>query len=203
MDAEDFVEIGARPVHLGHVEVVNHDGQGKLTEVIPVQFDLLDSFAEFPDLGFLGIVEEHVLGGRVVETDLTRERALGVVKMAALRLDHAAHLAGIFLFPFRHDVIIRFHFEQPFEDERETLGGRFFERQNLDVVIVYREMSAMALDGRFGKVVIEEGVVLEFGEFEFVRVEFSGLLRTRKASCLSSILTVRKSLTWRMKLRVF
>src|SRR5580704_7127425 len=55
VDAEHFVEIGARSVHLGHFEVVNHDGQGKLTEVISVQLDLLDSFAQFPDLGFLGI----------------------------------------------------------------------------------------------------------------------------------------------------
>ena len=32
--AEDFVEIGARPFHLGHVQVVNHDGERELTKVI-------------------------------------------------------------------------------------------------------------------------------------------------------------------------
>ena len=52
VDAEHFVEVGARPIHLGQVEVVNNDGQRKLTEVIPVQLNLLDAFAEFPDLGF-------------------------------------------------------------------------------------------------------------------------------------------------------
>ena len=36
MDAENFIEVGACPVHLGHVEVVNHDGQRELTKVIPV-----------------------------------------------------------------------------------------------------------------------------------------------------------------------
>ena len=64
VDAEDFIEVGARPVHLGHVEVVNHDGERKLAEVIPVQLDLLDAFAQFPDLGFLGIVEQHILRGQ-------------------------------------------------------------------------------------------------------------------------------------------
>src|SRR5271157_183372 len=37
-------------------------------------------------------------------------------------------------------------------------------------------MSAVALNGGFGQVVIEEGVVLEFGEFELVGVEVEGFL---------------------------
>src|SRR6266851_9278321 len=53
MDAEDFIEVGACPVYFGHVQVVNHDSEGKLAKVIPVQLDLFDAFAEFPDLGFL------------------------------------------------------------------------------------------------------------------------------------------------------
>ena len=171
VDAEYLIEFGACPVHLGHVEVVNHDGQGKLAKVIPVQLDLLDAFTEFPDLGFLGIVEEHVLCGSVVETDLAEERTLGVVKVAALGLDDPAHLAGIFFFPFRDDVIVGFDFEQAFEDERKALGGRFLEGQNLDVVIVHAQMPAMTFERRFGEVVIEKGVVLEFGEFEFVGME--------------------------------
>ena len=169
MDAEDFVEVGARTVHLGHIQVINHDGQGKLAKVIPVQLDFLDAFAEFPDLGFLGIVEKYVLCRSVVETDLAREGTLGVVKVAALGLDDAAHLAGILFFPFGDDVIVRFDFEQSFEDERKALRGGFFECQNLDVVIVHAQMPAMAFDGRFGKVVIEEGVVLEFGGIELYR----------------------------------
>ena len=64
VDAEDFVEVGARPVHLRHVEVVDHNGERKLSEVVAVQLDLLDAFAEFPNLGFLGVVEKHVLGGQ-------------------------------------------------------------------------------------------------------------------------------------------
>src|SRR5258708_32610115 len=91
--------------------------------------------------------------------------------MTALGLDDPAHLAGIFLFPFRDDVIVRFHFKQSFEDKGEALGGRLLERQNLDVVVVHSQMPAMAFHGRFGKVVVEEGVVLEFGEFEFVGIE--------------------------------
>ena len=95
----------------------------------------------------VGIVEEHVLRRSVVEADLTGERALGVVEMAALGLNDPAHLAGIFLFPLGHHVIVRFHFEQPFKDEWKALRGRFFERQDLDVVIVDAEVAAVALTG--------------------------------------------------------
>src|SRR5580658_2393101 len=46
VDAENFVEVGARPVHFGQVEVVNNNGQRKVAKVIPVQLNLLDPFAE-------------------------------------------------------------------------------------------------------------------------------------------------------------
>ena len=171
VDAEDLIEVGACAVHLGQIEVVNHDGQRKVAEVVPVQLDFLDAFAEFPDLGFLRIVEEHVLRGRVVQVDLAHERALGVVKVAALGLDGPARLAGVFFFPLRHDVIVGFDFEQALEDERKALGGRLLERQNLDVVIVHPQMPAVAFDGGFGEVVVEEGVVFQFGEFELGGME--------------------------------
>ena len=92
MDAEHFVEFGARPVHLSRVEVVNHDGKRKLAEVVAVQLDFLDAFTEFPDLGFLGIIEEHVLRRSVVEVDLAGEGSFGVVEMAAFGLDDAGIL---------------------------------------------------------------------------------------------------------------
>src|SRR5579859_2144749 len=149
-----------------------------------MQLDLRNAFPEFPDLGFLGIIEEHVLCGSVVETDLTGERPLGVVKMAALSLDDPAHLAGIFFFPFRHHVIIRFDFEQAFENERKALGGGFLEGQNLDVVIVHAQMPAMTFDGRFGKVVVEKGVVFEFGEIEFCGMEVEGSLQNAEGLLL-------------------
>jgi hypothetical protein len=72
-----------------------------------MKLDLFDAPAEFTNLGFLGIVQEQVLRLRVVQIDLAHEGALGVVKMAALRLDRAARFAGIFLLPFRNDVIVR------------------------------------------------------------------------------------------------
>ena len=93
------------------------------------------------------------------------------MKVAALGLDDPAHLAGIFFFPLRDDVIVRLHFEQSFEDERKALGRRLFERQDLDVVVVDAQMPAMAFEVRFGKVVVEKGVVLEFGEIELVGME--------------------------------
>ena len=164
MDAEHLVKIRARAVHFGQVQVIDDDGQGKLAKVIPVQLDFLDPFAEFADLRFLGIVEEHVLCWRIVQIDLAGERPLGVVKVAALGLNDPAHLAGIFLFPLGHDVIVRFHFEQPFKDEWKALRGRFFERQDFDVVVVDAEMAAVAFERGFREVVVEKGVVLELGE---------------------------------------
>ena len=85
-------------------------------------------------------------------------------------------LAGIFLFPFGDDVIVGFNFEQALEDEREALGGRFLERQNLDVVIVQPQMPAVAFEMRLAEVVVEESVVFELGEFELVRGEVERLL---------------------------
>ena len=109
-----------------------------------------------------------------IHADLACERTLGVVKMAALGLDDPAHLAGIFLLPFRYDVVVRLDFEQSFEDERKALGGGFLERQNLDVIVVHAQMPAMAFDGRFGQVVVEERVMFQFGEIELVGMEVKG-----------------------------
>src|SRR5271156_6931496 len=100
--------------------------------------------------------------------------------MTALGLDDPAHLARIFFFPFRDDVKVRFHFKQAFEDERKALGGRLLERQNLDVVVGHAEMPAMAFNRRFGKVVVEEGVVFELGEIEFVWIEVERSLENAK-----------------------
>src|SRR5712664_3880535 len=61
VDAENFIEVGTGPVHLGQVQVVNDDSEGKLAKVVPVQLDLRNAFTEFPDLGFFGIVEKYVL----------------------------------------------------------------------------------------------------------------------------------------------
>ena len=141
-----------------------------------MKLDLLDRVAEFPDLGFLRVVGENVLLRGVVQIDLAEERALGVVEMPALGLDRAPRLARILLFPFVNDVIIRFDFEQTLEDQREALGGRLLERQNLDVVVVQAQIPAMAFEMRLAEVVVEKRVVFEFGVFEFVRREVEGLL---------------------------
>jgi len=53
VNAENFIEVGAGAIHLGYVEVVDHDGEGKLAKVVAVQLNLFDAFAEFPDLDSL------------------------------------------------------------------------------------------------------------------------------------------------------
>ena len=60
MDAEDFVEFGTRLVHTRQIEAVDDNGQRKLPKIVPRKLDLLDRFAEFPDPGFLRIVQENV-----------------------------------------------------------------------------------------------------------------------------------------------
>jgi hypothetical protein len=49
VDAENFVEVGTRPIHLGQVEVVNHNGEGKLAEVISME--LINPSSMFTALG--------------------------------------------------------------------------------------------------------------------------------------------------------
>src|SRR5260370_37208772 len=48
VDAENFIEVGTGPVHLGQVQVVNDDGERELAKVVPVQLDLRNAFTEFP-----------------------------------------------------------------------------------------------------------------------------------------------------------
>ena len=179
--AEDFVEIGAGTIDFGQIEVVDHDGQGKLPKVIAVQLDFLDAFAEFADLGFLGIVEQDILGGGIVETDLTREGTLGVVKVTAFGLKDPAHFAGVFLLPLGNDVVVRLHFEQAFEDEREALRGRLLQSQNFHEVVVDAEISAVTLHGGFRQVIIEKGIVFELRELELVGVEVERSLENAKS----------------------
>ena len=150
-----------------------------------MQFDLLDAFPEFPDLRLLRIVKERVLGGSVVQVDLAEERTLGVMEVAALGLDVPPGLAGIFFLPFGDNVVVGLDFEQAFEDERETLGGRLFERQDFDVVVVHAQMAAVAFEVRFAKVVVEKRVVHELRDFELVGVKVEGLLEDTERFLLS------------------
>ena len=97
---------------------------------------------------------------------MAHERALGVVEVAALRLDRFASLAGVFLLPLGDDVKVRLHFEKTLENERKALRRWLLERQHLNVVIVEAKMPAMAFEVRFAKVVVEKRIVFEPGEFE-------------------------------------
>src|SRR6266436_1987556 len=176
MDAEHFVEFGARTVYLSRIEVVDDHGQRELAEVVPVELDFLDAFTEFPDLRLLRIIEEHVLRGSVIHVDLAKERSFGVMEVAAFSLDVPPGLAGVFLLPFGDDVIVGLHFKEAFEDEGKALGGRLFQRQDLNVVVVHAQMAAVAFELRFAKIVVEERIVLESCEFDLVRVEVERFL---------------------------
>src|SRR6266481_2959721 len=102
------------------------------------------------------------------------------MEVAALRLNRFARLARILFLPLRDDVEVSLHFKKVFEDERKALGRRFFEGQNLDVVVVEPQMAAMALQVRFAKVVVEKWVVLQPRELEFVGREIQRSLKNRE-----------------------
>ena len=115
---------------------------------------------------------------------MAHERALGVVEVAALRLDRLAGFTGIFLLPFGDDVEVRLDFEKALENEREALRRWLFERENLDVVIVKAKMPAMAFEVRFAEIVVEKRIVLEPGEFELQRREIKRSLQNPKCFLL-------------------
>jgi hypothetical protein len=56
VNTEDLIELGACPVHLRRVQVIDDDGEGKLPEIVPFELDLLDAFPEFANLGLFRIV---------------------------------------------------------------------------------------------------------------------------------------------------
>ena len=62
VDAEYFVELRTSGFDLRQVEVIDHHGQRKLSEVIAIDLHFLQRLAEALNLGFLRIVYENVLG---------------------------------------------------------------------------------------------------------------------------------------------
>jgi len=56
VNTEDLIELGARAVHLRWVQVINDDSEGKLAEIVPLEFDLLDALAKFSNLRLLRII---------------------------------------------------------------------------------------------------------------------------------------------------
>src|ERR1700739_3702171 len=136
MNAKDLVKFGGSALDGSEIAIVDDYGQRKLPKVVSPQFDLLDSLAQLAHLRLLGVVEQRVLRRCIVQVDLAEERALGVVEVPALRLNGSARLAGFFFFPFGDDVVVRVHVEEPFEQERKGVCGRFLERENFDEVIV-------------------------------------------------------------------
>src|SRR5437899_3109419 len=116
---------------------------------------------------------------------MAHQGPLGVMEVAALRLNRFARLARILFLPLRDDVEVSLHFEKVFENERKALGRRFFEGQNLNVVVVEPQMPAMAFQVRFTKVVVEKRVVLEACELELERRKIQNSLKNAESVLLA------------------
>src|SRR5258707_14643517 len=112
----------------------------------------------------------------VIEVHLADERVLRIVKVPAFGLYYPPGFARIFFLPFGHNVVVGVDFEQVFEDQRKTLRGWFFERQNPHVMVVNAEVPSVAFEMGFAEVVIEKGVVFEPGRFDLLRGKVESLL---------------------------
>src|ERR1700682_4133334 len=60
VDTEDLVELRRCLFNHPEIAVIEDNGQGKLAEVVAVEFDFLDSFPQFAHLRFLRIVEQPI-----------------------------------------------------------------------------------------------------------------------------------------------
>jgi hypothetical protein len=56
VNTEDLIELGACPVHLRRIQIIENDGERKLAEIVPSEFEFLDALPEFPNLGLFRIV---------------------------------------------------------------------------------------------------------------------------------------------------
>jgi hypothetical protein len=56
VNTEDLIELGACPVHLRRIQIIDNDGEGKLAEMVPSELEFLDALPEFPNLGLFRIV---------------------------------------------------------------------------------------------------------------------------------------------------
>src|SRR5260370_41569827 len=117
-------------------------------------------FRSIVNLRFLGLVHENVIAPlRLVRRgDVTCERAFCIVKVPPARMNEASAFGGVLLLPLAANEIVRFDFEKPLENQRETLCGRVFERQHLHVIVVKTKESSVALDVGFAEVKVQECV---------------------------------------------
>src|SRR5581483_7962881 len=77
---------------------------------------------------------------------------------------------------FRHDVIIGFNFQEPLENQREGLGGRLFERQDFDEMIIEPQVPAMAFEVGLAQMPVKKRIVLEMSGLELARIEVQDAL---------------------------
>src|SRR5579883_1037014 len=115
---------------------------------------------------------------------MAHQRPLGIVEVPAAGMDQAATLIGRLFLPFGHDVIIGFNFEEPLENQREGLGGRFLEGQNLHEMIAQPQMPAMAFEVGLAQVPVKKRIVLEASGFELAGIEVQDALEDSKGLLL-------------------
>src|SRR5216683_397851 len=99
------------------------------------------------------------------------------MKVPSARVNPAARLVRLLLLPFGYDKEISLNFQELLENQREALGGRFFERQHPDVVVIDAKKSAMAFDVGLREVVVEKRVMLQPAGFDLERREVQELFQ--------------------------
>src|SRR5450755_4016139 len=104
------------------------------------------------------------------------------MKVPSARMNPAAGLVRLLLLPFRNDEEISLDFQEFLENQWEALGGRFFERQHPDVVVIDAKKSAMAFEVGLREVVVKKCVMLQMAGFDLARREVQELFQ--KPECL-------------------
>src|SRR5208283_5962141 len=95
-------------------------------------------------------------------------------------MDEAPALGRVLFYPLTANEIVGLDFEKFLENQRKGLRGRLLERQHLDVIVVQPQKPSMAFEMGFAEVVVEEGVVLQPGVFDFDRREIQNLLQNKE-----------------------
>jgi len=76
------------------------------------------------------------------------------MEVAAFSVNYSSTCAGIFFSPFRDNVIVGVNCEQALENQRKAVGGGFFERQNLYVIVIEPEVASMTFKMGLTEVIV-------------------------------------------------
>ena len=90
----------------GEVQIIDHNRERELAEIVAIHFEFFQCPAKFADLGLFRVIDEDVVSaGRGIRgVEIAHERALGGVVVAPARMDQTVRLVGGLFF---HSVAMK------------------------------------------------------------------------------------------------